>query len=129
MRFVVTGVDLKAGSETTGTAPTLTVDQWQHLVMTWNGTNEMIVYKNGVEVATKTTTSTIASKTDSVRFGSRKGYNYLQGNMDEIAFWNVVLSPTTILDMYNTTANNPGKVADLTETPEGAPAAWYRMGD
>jgi len=130
MRFVVTDVDLKAGDETTGTAPTLTVDQWQHFVMTWNGSTEMIVYKNGVEVATKVvSTKTISSNTESVRFGSRKGYNYLQGNMDEIAFWNVVLSPETILDMYNITASNPGKVANLTETPEGAPAAWYRMGD
>ena len=52
------------------------------------------------------------------------------GYIDEIAFWNAIeLSAETIKAIYDTTINNPGKVADLSETPEGEPAAWYRMGD
>ena len=46
-----------------------------------------------------------------------------------MAVFSVALSESTIQAIYDTTANNPGKVADLSETPEGAPAAWYRMGD
>ena len=51
------------------------------------------------------------------------------GKIDEVALWTTVLSQETIQAIYDTTANNPGKVADLSETPEGAPTAWYRMGD
>ncbi len=51
------------------------------------------------------------------------------GIIDEFAIWYGVLADTTIEAIYNATANNPGKVADLSETPEGAPTAWYRMGD
>lgn len=61
--------------------------------------------------------------------GNVGSYNY-NGKIDEAAVWTTqVLSPETIQAIYDTTANNPGKVADLSETPEGAPAAWYRMGD
>ena len=54
---------------------------------------------------------------------------YYDGLADEVAIWNTVLSEDTIQAIYDITANNPGKVANLSETPEGAPAAWYRMGD
>jgi hypothetical protein len=46
-----------------------------------------------------------------------------------VAIWNTALSEGTIEAIYNTTNDNPGKAADLTETPEGVPTAWYRMGD
>ncbi len=52
------------------------------------------------------------------------------GYIDEMAVWGgIALSEETIKAIYDTTINNPGKVADLSETPEGVPAAWYRMGD
>ena len=54
---------------------------------------------------------------------------YSNGHIDEVAIWTSALSEETIQAIYDTTANNPGKVADLSETPEGTPAAWYRMGD
>lgn len=49
------------------------------------------------------------------------------GSVDEFAIFESVLSEETIEKIYNTTNNNPGKVADLSETPEGAPTAWYRF--
>ncbi len=52
---------------------------------------------------------------------------FLQGNIDELAVWNTALSEQTIEGIYNTTNDNPGKVADLSETPEGTPTAWYRF--
>jgi len=51
------------------------------------------------------------------------------GYIDEVAIFSSSLSSNTIQLIYDTTINNPGKVADLSETPEGEPAAWYRMGD
>ena len=62
----------------------------------------------------------------------RKGNNtnLFIGHIDEVAVWkDVILSEETIQAIYDTTINNPGKVADLSETPEGVPTAWYRMGD
>jgi hypothetical protein len=55
------------------------------------------------------------------------GSNSYDGLIDEVAYWNTVLSEDTIEKIYNTTNDNPGKVADLSETPEGAPLAWYRF--
>lgn len=127
IRFVVTGVDLKSGTETTGSVPSIDFDQWMHIVMTWNGSTELIVYKNGVQAATKTVTSrTITSNSNDVLFGRRLGYGYLEGNMDEVAFFNTALSATDITNIYNATTT--GKTADLSalSTP---PVAWYRMGD
>ncbi len=49
------------------------------------------------------------------------------GLIDEVAIFNTVLSEGTIEAIYNTTNDNPGKAADLSETPEGAPVAWYRF--
>ena len=54
---------------------------------------------------------------------------YFNGNLDEIALFNHAISENIVNSIYDTTANNPGKVADLSETPGGAPVAWYRMGD
>ena len=61
--------------------------------------------------------------------GNRPSYSGFVGNLDEIAVWNTDISEGTIEAIYNTTNDNPGKAADLLETPEGAPVAWYRMGD
>jgi hypothetical protein len=66
----------------------------------------------------------------SLNIGSYDGAsNFFLGKADEAAIWSTVLSEETIQAIYDATANNPGKVADLSETPEGQPTAWYRMGD
>ncbi len=59
--------------------------------------------------------------------GSSTGSGGVAGSMDEVAVWNSALSEGTIEAIYNTTNDNPGKVADLSETPEGVPVAWYRF--
>ena len=58
---------------------------------------------------------------------SGTGFPLYNGLIDEVAYWNTALSEDTIEGIYNTTNDNPGKVANLTETPEGAPIAWYRF--
>ena len=127
LRFVVTGCDLKAGTETTGTIPTVDVDSWQHFIMTWNGTDEMIVYKNGVEVATKTQSTTIVSNTSDLLIGHRQGYGYLDGQLDEVAIWNTALTSTQVSEIYNATSTNLTK--DLTTVSGSNLKYWNRMGD
>ena len=58
-----------------------------------------------------------------------QSFQYFTGHLDEIALFNHAISANTVDAIYDATANNPGKVADLSETPGGAPIAWYRMGD
>lgn len=51
------------------------------------------------------------------------------GHIDEFAIFPVSLSAERIQNIYDATVDNPGKVANLIETPEGEPSVWYRMGD
>jgi len=57
------------------------------------------------------------------------GSGVFDGHIDEFAIFSQPLSEDTIQAIYDATINNPGKVADLNETPGAGPAAWYRMGD
>ena len=105
---------------------------WHHLVGVFDSSNDnWKIYVDGN--STPEINQTIASWqyfNKNVKIGqSGSETNYFPGYIDEVAFWLSALSEETIQAIYDTTANNPGKVADLSETPEGAPAAWYRMGD
>ena len=119
-----------AGQRSFQSSITGTSGVWQHLVCRWDG-SEIKFFLN------KTTTETGAAvggtmvNTDGLYIGADVGLSTRDwhGNLDELAIWTTALSDETIEAIYDTTANNPGKVADLSETPEGLPAAWYRMGD
>ena len=104
--------------------------QWYHIVATFDNSDGLKLYVNAGTPTTATGT-TIDGLSNSIFIGStgtNTTYGFI-GKIDELAIWNTALSEETIQAIYDTTANNPGKVADLSETPEGAPTAWYRMGD
>ena len=109
---------------------------WHHIVFTGNGNTSgsgvINVYVDGV-LNTDTPISTGATASSSVMNNIGRGFGttgrFFNGQIDELSIFNVALSAGTIQAIYNATANNSGKVADLTETPEGLPSAWYRMGD
>jgi hypothetical protein len=119
LRFTVTGCDLREGTETTGAIPTVTVGVWQHIVMTWNGTNTMTVYKDGTQVATKVQATTISSNTDPVYLGKRNGYGWLTGKMDEIGIFNTELSASDVTAIYN--SGTPLSLASYN------PVSWWRF--
>jgi|TARA_R100000081_G_C4796941_1_gene161485 hypothetical protein len=110
-----------------------TAGVWQHLVCKYTG-SEVKFYLNGgatTDTAPNAAT-TIPSFTDmnvGIDLGGPASGRPWNGKLDELAIWSVALSDETVQAIYNATANNPGKVADLSETPEGQPTAWYRMGD
>ncbi len=108
---------------------------WHHIVATFDGTSNaggIKTYVDGGNVETLTALSTgirsVASVGPRIGSNSNGSWNFT-GKLDEVAIWSTALSEETIKAIYDTTANNPGKVADLSETPEGQPTAWYRMGD
>jgi hypothetical protein len=109
---------------------------WNHVAGVWNNTTKSLVYYlNGQEeIGTVALPGYSLISRDLYLGGvisgyNSAGYNQFDGFIDEYAIWPSVLSEETIEAIYNATANNPGMVADLSETPEGAPTAWYRMGD
>jgi len=129
---------------TDGTQNTLDVpnaslvdNQWHHIVATYDGTTNtdgINVYIDTVKTSGTALSTGIRSTSNvGTTIGATRDYlprEFLQGNLDELAIWSgSVISESTVQAIYDTTANNPGKVADLSETPEGVPTAWYRMGD
>lgn len=110
----------------------LDTNTWNHIVITVNyATGDVIGYKNTVQGPNTLTYGSARTTAEFRCIGaaSSTGAYGMVGKIDEVALWTTVLSQETIQAIYDTTANNPGKVADLSETPEGAPTAWYRMGD
>ncbi len=134
------------GTDNTGANPATYTTQninllgtgWNHVVFTHDiTTTDTYAYVNGVA---QTWTAFSGTPTNvpfikmpytysTFRIGAFNTSEFFEGFIDEAAIFNEVLSEETIEAIYNATANNPGMVADLSETPEGAPAAWYRMGD
>mgnify|MGYP003133014000 CR=1 FL=1 len=118
-----------------------TTKDWVHVAFTYELTTRRVyIYLDGqAKQWTKFTGGTTSDyittvPSDSYNFDLEIGaWNqsslFFPGKIDETAIWSSVLSEETIKAIYDATANNPGKVADLSQTPEGAPAAWYRMGD
>ena len=120
---------------------------WKHIVVVFDGTktgnaNRLKCWFDKVPQSINFGSSTIPSLTaNTAGFNFNIGaldatptglgiLNPVDGKLDEVAVWGgTALSESTIEAIYDATANNPGKVADLSETPEGQPTAWYRMGD
>lgn len=125
------------GTRNTLNAPSSSLidNQWHHIVATYDGTTNA----DGINVYIDTVKTSATAASTGIRSTSNVGtligatresspIYKVSGNLDELAVWDGnVLSEDTIEKIYNTTNNNPGKVADLSETPEGAPLAWYRF--
>jgi hypothetical protein len=119
-----------SASDNTNKIPVV-LNSWQHICYVVSSTGYK-GYQNGVPTVENTFSSApnYASPLNTIYLAARSGYQQNSDiTLDEVAFFNSELSDTTIQAIYDATANNPGKVADLSETPEGIPAAWYRMGD
>jgi hypothetical protein len=110
-------------------------DIWYLLTVTYDGSglgSGIKMYLNGVSQAVTVTQDNLQSGDITNSLNANIGAtlsSFFNGIMDEYAIWSSALSEGTIEAIYNTTNDNPGQAADLSETPEGAPVAWYRMGD
>lgn len=122
--------DTSAGQRSFQSTITGSTNVWQHLVCRWDG-SEIKFFLNNTTTDTGSAVGGNMTNTNSLYIGADVplASRDWHGNLDELAIWTTALSDETIQAIYDTTANNPGKVADLSETPEGVPTAWYRMGD
>ena len=105
--------------------------QWHHAVFRLKQNDTIDIYLDGQLEGTASVgpEAFVESNSDLLIGHQPVGASnyYMVGNIDEVALWGTMLSEGTIEAIYNTTNDNPGKVADLSETPEGTPTAWYRF--
>ena len=112
---------------------------WTHYALVYNGSGpttlgNFTAFLNGSQSTLQAGSTSAHQYYNTANYIGRSaisgvGNNYFDGHIDEVAIFDYALSEDKIKAIYDATKNNPGKVADLSETPEGAPAAWYRMGD
>ena len=91
-------------------------DIWSHVVAVWNGTSPTL-FVNGA-LADDTTTGAggyNASTSATLSIGAYDdGANAFNGAMDEVAFYNVALTPAQILAHFNTASSStPGAYSSL----------------
>tara|TARA_B100000900_G_scaffold397005_1_gene396880 strand:+ start:907 stop:2106 length:1200 start_codon:yes stop_codon:yes gene_type:complete len=95
------------------------------------------IYVDGVSQALTTNVGTanirgMRSGNLAIGAGFAGSKNYLNGKIDEFAYWdNIELTSGQVQEIYNLTNNNTGKTANLNklEYTTTNPTAWYRMGD
>lgn len=112
----------------------LTASTWYFISCTYDGSGTaggMKIYINAVEETVDilqdvTITSTVIINGVSVLLGRRGNDSfYLNGNMDEPAFWDVELTGAHISEIYNSGA--PNSLTDHSQ--EVDLVSWWRLGD
>lgn len=127
------------GAET-GSGDYLTTNTWYHLVWTGNrpgsGTTTSTLYINGSAISLVALSNfltalpnaggtfdnnTLIAARNNASSGSGSGELFLDGTLDEVAFFDSVLSASDVSSIYNS-----GAPADLSPF---SPLHWWRMGD
>ena len=116
---------------------------WHNLILTYDpttaggvyGRGTLKAYLDGTLTSTTDTNGYAINWTSSTlrtigNYGTTNTNRPFDGTIDEVAAWNVILTPDQVLSIYNATEVVAGvsKTADLSQltTP---PVKWYRMGD
>jgi len=85
-------------------------DGWYHVLTTWDTTNGLTTYINGVSVGGPTgADSVLAQAVDGLNIGADQNIGpgdtipgrFFEGQIDEVAIWDRVLTTTEIADLYN----------------------------
>ena len=109
----------------------LSAGTWFHLGLTYDGSSRKI-YFNGSKVSEDSITTTL-NVTNTMKIGTvshTTPSNFFSGDIDEVAVWNRSLALEDVQRIYNATANNPGKTANLfTAGLDNGLVYWNRMGD
>jgi len=80
----------------------LTVDDWNHVVATYNGSN-LILYVNGVEDRKEIETGSLPTGTAKFLIADAWGYQRCKGSIDEPRLYDAALSPANVLNRFNWT--------------------------
>ena len=93
-------------------------NQWQHVLVTRDSSNNMSVFRNGSSFGSSTTLSGTLTLDSIFRFNSTQ---YALGSCDELAVWTRELSQSDVTAIYNN-----GEPQSLDSY---SPFVWFRMGD
>jgi hypothetical protein len=122
--FIRHGTSISYYNGPTSGANTLRTTDWVHIALVRDTTTSFILYINGTNVYNNSITASqgsVSTQIDRLGRESDNG-NPLGGNIDEVAAWNVPLSPSDITSIYNDgTPNDISGISGL--------IAWYRMGE
>ena len=80
----------------------LTVNTWTHVVMVHDGAKD-IIYFDGVKVNEKAVVGALNATKYDLAFGYNNidNGNYFKGSLDDVQLYNLALSATEVLDLYN----------------------------
>lgn len=128
------------GAYAAQTSAILSTDSWYHLVLTVNrpssGTTTASLYVDGNPTTLTTiagflstvpnsggtwSNNTLIGARNNASSGSGTGELFLDGHLDEIAFFNSVLSSSDATTIYN--SGSPASISSY------SPVNWWRMGD
>jgi hypothetical protein len=74
----------------------LALNTWAHLATTYDGTT-LRLFINGVQVSSRTVSTSIAASTGALRIGGNKVWGeYFKGRIDEVRVYNRALSGTEV---------------------------------
>ena len=83
------------------TTNSINLDEWNHVLATYNGTS-IVIFVNGIEENSVIPTGTYGGSTIDWQIGGSFGsLDYFNGSIDEILIFNRALNPTEISDLYN----------------------------
>lgn len=119
----------------------LTANAWQHMVITFDGTNQTW-FKNGVQVGTRKISSSIANRlgqlyapnmtaplligTGSI-IGAGNGGSEFAGAIDDVAIYTNLLDPTAIANHYNAYTNTDSTYQNTVLADN--PTIYVRLGE
>jgi PKD repeat protein/putative intracellular protease/amidase len=88
-------------------AQSISLDQWQHIAVTYNGINTVSMSIDGVEQSVTSVTPPAGAigdhSTDDLYFGNDATLSYdFGGLIDEVRLWNIVRTPDEILENRHT---------------------------
>lgn len=80
-----------------------THNEWHHVVLVFDGQNQMMkTFFDGVLTETSTTFSSLYNPTSKIKMGMQKlSYRSFKGKLDEIGYWDCVLTDADAYALYN----------------------------
>jgi hypothetical protein len=126
-------IDTGGGQLAIGTSASITLNDWHHVVFTYDGSKSSsgaLIYVDGSLVALTNFSDTFTgtmSNSDTVKIGSDRMSSFTDGNIADLSIWNIELNSSQVTSLYNS-----GTLVDLrlfefynTTDAEG----WWWMGD
>ena len=103
------------GDDIVTSSVTINVDTWYHCVVTYDGTSGGLkMYVNGSSnVNDNTGEASPTPNADTIYIGGIAGSQLWTGEVDDVGYWNKVLSTTEVDELYN---SGTGKKANLVAT-------------